>query len=166
MSTENRQDPLAKVETERRDFLKKIAIAAAFAAPTIATFSLDGMRKKAFAQAAYDAPTVLSVEPDPAGGQAVVTFSQPMNTGVGGDLVRGVDVCREVAWESAFTYSTITSVTWSGNMYQVIKWTNCVSDYLLVTYNKPGCGAAKFVGENGQELKSYADRIPVNDPPC
>ena len=45
MSREDGQDLLAKVGDERRDFLKKIAIAAAFAAPTIATFSLDGMRR-------------------------------------------------------------------------------------------------------------------------
>ncbi len=50
ISEEQRQDPVAKGETERRYFLKKIAIATAFAAPTIATFSVDSLRKKAFAQ--------------------------------------------------------------------------------------------------------------------
>jgi len=53
MSMENRQDLLAKVGADRRDFLRKISIAAAFAAPTIATFSLDGIRKNAFAQSTY-----------------------------------------------------------------------------------------------------------------
>ena len=161
MSTENRQDPLAKVETERRDFLKKIAIAAAFAAPTIATFSVDGMRKKAFAQTAYDAPEVISLTAAPSGGQAEVLFNQPMNTGVGGDISRAVQICRTTEFEG---YTWDYSWKWVGDTKQVITFSGqtCVTDNLTVTYNQEGCGI-KFVGANGVELKPFRDNIQVTD---
>ena len=168
MSSEDRQDPLAKVETERRDFLKKIAIAAAFAAPTIATFSVDGMRKKAFAQAAYDQPTV--VDPLIAGfGKVTVNFSQPMNTGVGADASRGVlPPCRTTTI-SGISFA-VTSCTWNGETQQIITYTgDCEggssgspgSALLSVTYNQGGCGN-KFVGKNGLELKPYSGSVTVS----
>lgn len=159
MSTEHRQDLLAKVSTERRDVLKKIAIAAAFATPTIATFSVDGMRKKAFAQAAYDPPEVVSFTA-PNEGQAEVLFNQPMNTGVGSDVSR-VQTCRET------TFSHPAAIdgwnwAWVGNNKQVITfWGNCDFPHqLTVALNQGLCGD-KFVGANGLPLVPYTGTIPI-----
>ena len=89
---------LGKIDEGKRDFLKKLAIGTAYAAPVIATFSLDGIRSKAFAQAAYSVPDVLSLRAVPAavGGDYlygpppttfntfdpynwVITYDRPMN---------------------------------------------------------------------------------------
>jgi len=161
MGKEDRPDLMAKVGDERRDFLKKIAIAAAFAAPTVATFSVDGMRKKAFAQAAYDPPQVLTFE-NPASGQAVVTFNQQMNTGVGADASRNsvIPPCRTTEFENGgISYEW----AWNGDT-QVITFSGCQSyTYLNVTYNQGGCGS-KFVGANGLELVPFSGRIGVDVP--
>jgi hypothetical protein len=167
MSTEDRQDLLANVGTERRDFLKKIAIAAAFATPTIATFSLDGMRKKAFAQAAYDAPTVVDLEPGASDGQAVVTFSQRMDTSNTGDRSRGIGPCRSTAFDGEYFPH---EWEWDpDHMKQIITFTGfCTYKYLQVTYNWDPCGNdIKFRGENGLELVPWSGELGVNGPgPC
>jgi len=162
MSREDRQDLLAKVGDERRDFLKKIAIAAAFAAPTIATFSLDGMRKKAFAQSAYDAPVVLSFVQGAAQGQAVVTFSQRMDTGVGtgNDAARVLAGCRETSTNPSHpgTWS------WNGDTMQVFHTTNSCPDEdfnVHVTYNMGSCGV-KFRGANGIELLPFSGMVTIS----
>ena len=162
MSSEDRQDLLAKVGDERRDFLKKIAIAAAFAAPTIATFSIDGMRKKAFAQSAYDAPRVV-LDPEPSPGRVLVTFTQPMNTGIGNDSSRiDSSSCRTTVFEGGFpSYEW----KWPNNTQQEITFSGCESStYLNITYNMGSC-SPKFVGVNGLELVPYSGRFMVNVPP-
>ena len=160
MSTGNQQDPLAKVETERRDFLKKIAIAAAFAAPTIATFSVDGMRKKAFAQAVYDQPEA-TLLPSDTPGRAVVRFSQPMNTSVGGDRSRAIGPCRTTSFQTdigPYVWS------WEGDTKQVCTFEDpnfCDGvSQLTVTFNWGNCGgSAKFIGANGQELVPFSGSV-------
>lgn len=160
MSTEDRQDLLAKVGGERRDFLKKIAIAAAFATPAITTISIDGMRKKAFAQAAYDPPEVINLE----GGldQAVVTFSQPMiPIGAADSLPRVLPggPCSTFA----VTGGEVVSVTWSGNTQQVIEFCAFGTETLTVTYNWGDCiGLDRYMGENGLELVPYSGSVTVS----
>ena len=158
MSAEDRQDLLANVGSERRDFLKKIAIAAAFATPTIATFSLDGMGKKAFAQAAYDPPEVIDV----AGGvdQAVVTFSQPMISSYSDQRARGGGgMCSTFE----VTGGSISNVVWSGNTQQVISFCAWGEETLTVTYNWGDCsGLFKYKGENSLDLVPYSGSVTVS----
>ncbi len=168
MSEEHRQDPLAKVETERRDFLKKIAVAAAFAAPTIATFSVDGMRKKAFAQAAYDPPQVISFAESATDGRAVVRFSQPMDTGAGADLLKngflaGGDY-RTIDFDTA---GVVYGAQMHGDQEEWITYSGCQAySYLTVTYNLSGPG--KLKGKNGLECLPFSGTIGVDVPgyPC
>jgi len=149
-----------KVTTERRDFLKKLAVAAAFAAPTVATFSLDGVRKKAFAQSVYTQPRVILLEQrDGEDGIARVVFSQPMNTTVGGDGARTANVCRTTNFvpEGYFPHQW----AWEGNTMQVLTFSGfCDYRVLEVTYNQGNCGA-KFVGANGMELEPYSGSLSV-----
>jgi len=168
MGTVKRLDPLAGACDERRDFLKKIAIAAAFAAPTVATFSLDGVRKKAFAQSVYGRPVVLSLLSTGKPGQAVVTFSQPMDTGVGSgaDLSRtGAPRCREHSlsvYNNAHTYSGVWN--WDGNTTQVFSVLDSCPDediLLSVSYNQSSC-AEKFRGTNGLELVPWSGSITIS----
>jgi hypothetical protein len=63
---ESRDPGLVKVDEEKRSFLKKLALGTAYAVPVIATFSLDGVRSKARAQAVYSDPVVLSLRAVPA----------------------------------------------------------------------------------------------------
>ena len=55
---ENKDKLLNKVDTAKRDSLKKIATATAWAIPTIATFSLDSVRNVAHAQESSTAPEI------------------------------------------------------------------------------------------------------------
>ena len=43
MSDEKRDGILQRLDADRRDFLKKVIVATAFTAPTIASFSMDGL---------------------------------------------------------------------------------------------------------------------------
>jgi hypothetical protein len=53
LKDEQKDRLLSKVDGKKRDTLRKIAIASAYAVPAMATFSLDGVRKKALAQGNY-----------------------------------------------------------------------------------------------------------------
>ena len=55
---ENKDKLPNKIDTAKRDSLKKIATATAWAIPTIATFSLDSVRNVAHAQESSTAPEV------------------------------------------------------------------------------------------------------------
>jgi len=161
MSTEDEKDTLEKIGPERRDFLKKLAIAAAFAAPTVATFSLDGVRKKAMAQSVYGQPTVLSVAPGPAAyNEATVLFSQPMDTGIGGgnDSARFVGACRQ--WSSNHTVSGVWS--WKSETEQLFTFAFCTVKSLdvAISYNMGACGE-KFRGKNGLELVPWSGMVTI-----
>lgn len=66
-----------RIDDGKRDFLKKLAIGTAYAAPAIATFSLDSIRSKAYAQAAYGVPDVLSVQAVPATASGDYLYGSP-----------------------------------------------------------------------------------------
>ena len=164
MSEGKELDPLAKTSDERRDFLKKLAIAAAFAAPTVATFSLDGVRKKAMAQSVYGQPVVLSVEPGPGPvNQATVLFSQPMDTGVGSgnDSARTILACRQYS-----TNPTVTGIwSWDGDTKQIFDFSGayCINQSvdIALSYNMGPC-SEKFRGKNGLELVPWSGMVTIS----
>lgn len=89
---------LSKVDEGKRDFLKKLTLAAVYATPVMASFSLDGVRKAAEAQGVYGGAGVLGVVFIPGGGAGGfivsrlagpveepygtirITYSKPMET--------------------------------------------------------------------------------------
>jgi len=68
---------LVRIDEGKRDFLKKLAIGTVYAAPVIATFSLDSIRNKAYAQSAYGDPAVLSFRAVPATVLGDYLYGQP-----------------------------------------------------------------------------------------
>jgi hypothetical protein len=63
---------LVKTDTNRRDFLKKFALGAAYAVPVMTTFSLDSVRSKARASGNYGNPRVIAFRTRNAAGNAVL----------------------------------------------------------------------------------------------
>lgn len=63
---------LVKTDTNRRDFLKKFALGAAYAVPVMTTFSLDSVRSKARASGNYGNPRVIAFRTRGAAGNAVL----------------------------------------------------------------------------------------------
>lgn len=68
---------LAKVDEEKRAFLKKLAIGSAYVVPAIATFSLDSIRSKAHAQSVYTEPVVVTLRAVPAAAAGDYLYGQP-----------------------------------------------------------------------------------------
>jgi hypothetical protein len=98
--SEGKKELLNKVDEGKRDFMRKLAIGSAYAVPVMASFPLDSIRNKAWAQAVYGPPRVISVRAVaasaflnsaafPAGqvssskaaytAACVITFDRPMN---------------------------------------------------------------------------------------
>jgi len=104
---------LEKVEPNRRDFMKKVAIGAAYAVPVMASFSLDSVRNKAFAQASYGPtpPRVARlnvVDGSPDNFVVRITFDQAMDTSIapnnGADsrIAKPAIECYDREWCYAF----------------------------------------------------------------
>ena len=74
---ESKDLKLVRIDEGKRDFLKKLAIGTAYAVPVIATFSLDSIRNKAYAQSAYGDPAVLSFRAVPATALGDYMYGQP-----------------------------------------------------------------------------------------
>jgi hypothetical protein len=162
-SMEKRDPSLPGLEPERREFLKKVATAAAFAVPAIATVSLDGVGKKAFAQAAYDQPVVTSVVDE--FNSALVTFSQPMDTSFNPDAAnraRGVGLCSTFAVQPGLYLGAV----WVDDMHQRISFYTCGSGTLTATYNLGTCTEVRYQGKNGLELVPYSGNIIVTGDAC
>lgn len=68
MGQKKREAPLVKNYTNRRDFIRKLALGTAYAVPVMATFSLDSVRSKARAQGNYGNPRVINFRSRRAGG--------------------------------------------------------------------------------------------------
>jgi hypothetical protein len=111
---------LAKIDEGKREFLRKLSLAAAYATPVMASFSLDSVRKTAEAQGVYGGAAVLSVVFIPGGraggfivsrlaqqveesyGTIRVTYSKPMETSlntckkVTGHECQGDVICSKI----------------------------------------------------------------------
>jgi hypothetical protein len=67
---------LSKVDEGRRDFVRKLTLAAAYATPFMASFSLDSVRNDAEAQGVYAGAAVAGVVFVPGGGAGGFIFSR------------------------------------------------------------------------------------------
>ena len=187
---EKKLDPmLEKVEPNRRDFIKKVAVGTAYAVPVIASFSLDSVRNKAFAQATYTTPTppAALVPPKVAllsalrSGQGVrVTFDQPMDTSIAAnDRIfdrRTGPVCGDDGYDRTVSFlcaaDAVTtngcdpgvpySWSWESATAQLLTISGgffCVEVRIEYGYGSEGC--IDFRGTNGLKLEPFSSKIEI-----
>jgi hypothetical protein len=160
---EKKLDPmLEKVEPNRRDFIKKVAVGTAYAVPVIASFSLDSVRNKAFAQATYTTPPAPAPEPTPeqaagprvvslalsAGAAIVVDFNQDMDTSIpaNGDQRSRNGVCydREVCFLSGSNPGDSRADIVCMEVPHVWKWDGNRTQILSLTTSGYFCGMVQI----------------------
>lgn len=167
---ETRKDLLEKVEPDRRDFLKKLAIGTAYAVPVMASFSLDSVRNKAFAQASYGAPRVAWLAALAANQGVRIMFDQPMNTGIG-KSVAGRNARDSVCYnrQACFMDSSGQCVnlphewSWESDQAQLltISGSHCGKVNIQYGMKPPAEGCIDFTGANGLTLVPYEGEIYI-----
>jgi len=184
---EKKLDPmLEKVAPNRRDFIKKVAIGTAYAVPVIASFSLDSVRNKAFAQATYTTPPAPApapaqavaprvVSPLVAGGSGItVNFDQNMDTSIPANGDQRFDVCydREVCFQAgALDGKALNGCvdvphewSWVGKHAQlltVLTTSGVFCGMVQIKYGKrPNSdGCIDFKGANGLNLQPFDGEV-------
>lgn len=190
---ENIDSALEKVEPNRREFIKKVAVGAAYAVPVMASFSLDSVRNKAFAQATYTTPApapgqmltppkVVQLTAPANGFQVNVKFNQPMNTNIApnadsrpGNIMGCYD--REVCFlssnydsgnavESSCDDSWPHSWAWDGNQNQILSISGGYCGFVQIRYGKrpDSDGCIDFKSVNGLALQPFDGQIEINCP--
>ena len=157
--SEERRDPLAKVDDGKRDFLKKMAIGTAYAVPVMTTFSLDGVKNSALAEGTYAPPEVTSLEGDR--NQIAVNFSRPMDTSFDGSSIGARNL--PCWWDSFQLMSIDGGWRWDSETRAVWSDTHCWEGptEITVQINSADCFGNKVLGADGQECLPYSGTATI-----